>query len=73
MSSVDKEILICIRKIKRRIHRNIMLDYIVWGIILSLCCGSLISMAALLFPLYKVHLIALKLVGAGAAAAILIG
>jgi hypothetical protein len=73
MSGVDKEILSCIRKIKRRIHRNIILDYIVWGIILSLCCGSLVSMAALLFPLYKVHLIALKLLEAGAAAALLIG
>jgi hypothetical protein len=73
MSSVDKEILSYLRKIKRRIHRNIILDYVVWGIILSLCFGSLISMSALLFPLYKVHLIALKLVGAGAAAALLIG
>jgi hypothetical protein len=65
MSSVDKEIISFIRKIKFRIHRNIIFNYIIWGIIIALCCGSLVSIAALLVPLYKVYVIAIKLTGAG--------
>jgi hypothetical protein len=72
MSSLDREILNCIRKIKRRIHRNIIFDYIIWGVILALGCGSLVSITGLLLPLYKVHVIAFKLAGAGAATALLI-
>ena len=71
MSSVDREILSFIKKIRMRIHRNIMINYVIWGIVIALCCGSLVSIAALLIPLYKVHIVVFKLVGAGVLIALL--
>ncbi|MBL4937703.1 hypothetical protein JK636_18490 [Clostridium sp. YIM B02515] len=72
MSSVDKEILAFIKKIKLRIHLNIIINYIIWGIIGALFCGAAVSISALLFPLYKVYLIALKLAAIGAGIAFLV-
>lgn len=73
MSSVDKEIMAFIKKIKLRIHLNIIFNYIIWGIIAALLCGAAVSISALLLPLYKVYLIVLKLVALGAGIAFLIG
>jgi len=73
MSSVDKEIMAFIKKIKLRIHLNIIINYIIWGIIAALLCGAAVSISALLLPLYKVYLIVLKLVVLGAGIALLIG
>ncbi|MCM0650291.1 hypothetical protein NBE98_18160 [Clostridium swellfunianum] len=73
MSSLDREILNCLRRIKRRIHRNTIINYMIWGAILALGCGSLISIAGLLLPLYKVHVIVLKVLGTGILVSILVG
>jgi hypothetical protein len=73
MSSLDREILGCIRKIRMRIHRNIVIDYIVWGIIIALFCGSIISIASLLIPLYKTYIIAVRFVVIGAVFSLIIG
>lgn len=73
MSSVDKEIMAFIKKIKLRIHLSIIFNYIIWGIIGALLCGAAVSISALLFPLYKVYLIVLKLIAASVVITLLIG
>lgn len=65
MSSIDKELISSLRKIKFRICRNLIIDQLIWGAIVGLCCGSLVCIAALLIPLYKVNLIIYKLIAVG--------
>lgn len=73
MSSVDKELISCIRKIKVRVHRNTLFSFVIWGIVAGLCLGSLVSIGSLLIPLYKVHIILLKIVSVVIVVSIVVG
>lgn len=72
MSSIDKELLKSIRKLKYRVARNIILDQLLWGCILGLCFGSLVSIASLFIPLYKINLTIYKLITAAGVIGLLV-
>ncbi|MGE5629514.1 MAG: hypothetical protein ACM3TR_00280 [Caulobacteraceae bacterium] len=64
MSSVDKEIVKIVRRIRDRIHTALILDYVVIGVMAALCLGVAFAIASRLIPIYNVYLYILGLVGA---------
>ena len=55
MSSLDKEILKLLRRIRDRIHTGIIVDYTLLGIAFALAFGLVLAIAARFTPIYAVY------------------
>ena len=71
MSSIDKELIRIVRKIRDRLHTALIINNMVLGAAAALGLGIGIVIAARFIPIYNVYLNILKLVGAFALAAFL--
>lgn len=69
MSSIDKELIRIIRKIRDRLHAASIMNYMTLGVTAALCLGIAVVIAARFIPIYNVYLNILKIVGASVLAA----
>ncbi len=63
MSSIDKELVRLVRKIRDRLHTALIINYMILGVAAALCVGIGVVIAARFIPIYDVYLNILKLVG----------
>ncbi|HYF81959.1 MAG TPA: hypothetical protein VEB00_02880 [Clostridia bacterium] len=63
MSSIDKELVRIIRKIRDRLHAASIINYMTLGVAAALCLGIVVAIAARFVPIYNVYLNILKIVG----------
>ncbi|MHB1392873.1 MAG: hypothetical protein ACYCYE_07325 [Clostridia bacterium] len=71
MSSIDKELIRIVRKIRDRLHAASIMNDMTFGVTAALCLGIVVVIAARFIPIYNVYLNILKIVGAAAFAAFL--
>jgi uncharacterized protein YacL len=63
MSSIDKELLRIIRRIRDRLHTASIINCMLLGVIAALCAGVILVVAARFLPLYSVYMSILKMIG----------
>lgn len=71
MSSVDKELIKIVRRIRDRLHAASIINAMIFGAAAALCLGIAIVITARFIPIYNVYLNILKVVGAAVLAAFL--
>lgn len=71
MSSIDKELIRIVRKIRDRLHAALIINCMMLGVAAALCLGIGIAAAARFIPIYNVYINILKLVGVFVLAAFL--
>lgn len=71
MSSIDKELVRLVRKIRDRLHTALIINNMIIGVAAALCLGIALVIAARFIPIYNVYLNILKLAGAFALTAFL--
>lgn len=71
MSSIDRELVRLVRKIRDRLHAASIVNAVTLGVAAALCLGIAVAAASRFIPIYNVYLSVLKLVGAAIAAAFL--
>lgn len=71
MSSIDKELLRIIRRIRDRLHAISIINNMMFGLGMALCVGIFAAVAARFVPIYNVYLTILKIVGGAVLAAFL--
>lgn len=63
MSSVDKEIMRIVRKIRDRLHTVSIINSMIAGVAVALCLGIIMAIAARFIPIYNVYLSTIKAAG----------
>lgn len=71
MSSVDKELIRIVRRIRDRLHAASIINCMIIGVASALCLGIVMVIAARFIPIYKVYLNIFKIVGVAVMAAFL--
>lgn len=71
MSSVDKELIRIVRRVRDRLHTAAIINNMIRGAAAALCLGIAVIIAARFIPIYNVYLNILELVGAAVLAAFL--
>ncbi|MDD3705855.1 MAG: hypothetical protein PHC45_07330, partial [Clostridiaceae bacterium] len=71
MSSIDRELIKIIRRIRDRLHTVSIINSMIFGLAVALCLGICVAVAARFVPIYNVYLTILKVVGGAVLAAFL--
>ena len=71
MSPIDKELIRMVRRIRDRLHAAFIINSIILGLVLALCLGIGVAVAARFVPIYNVYLTILKIAASVVLAAFL--
>ncbi|HOS69496.1 MAG TPA: hypothetical protein PLG67_08780 [Bacillota bacterium] len=61
MSPIDKELIRMVRRIRDRLHAAFIINSIILGLVLALCLGIGVAVAARFVPIYNVYLTIFKI------------